>query len=106
VEQGVVIGKKREKVAHPNVHGVLELLGKVLGVQAAVDLAGEGQRAEDERERLAVTRVRVQHGHEGLEEFGEREGEGGEHVLDLAPQLVRLQLGIIKLHINIIKGEL
>ncbi len=105
MEQGVVIGKEREKVAHPNVHGVLELLGKVLGVQAAVDLAGEGQRAEDGRERLAVSRVRVQHGHEGLEEVGEREGEGGEHVLDLAPQLVRLQLARISLHINMKRGE-
>jgi len=42
VQEWVVVGEEGEEVGHPDVHCVLELLGKVLGVERAEDLAGEG----------------------------------------------------------------
>lgn len=90
---------------HPDLHSVFKLLGKVLCIQAPEYLTGQRQRAEYKRQGILIAGILFNHAHEGLEQLGERNRKNAEHILDLLPEIVGLELVSVALEDRVCRSE-
>lgn len=105
MQQGIVISQQSQEMRHPNLHSVLKLLREVLCIQAPKYLTRQSQRAEYQRQGIHIARILLNHAHQGLEQLGKRDGKNAEHILDLFPELIGLELVSVALEDRMSRSE-